>query len=438
MFSDDTARSNQVASSGPRPGGNTPSGQACVLSPGHSAACTPTCPISHETHVSHYSDIIIRVSDHKREEDIYAPRDLGDDLDADHGRSERASQGGRASDSGCQQLSNNEGSASKVDGGDGVSQQSHDSSVTLNVEIGRYAVIQMDDDAPKDRTSDGTSHEGESTQHAQQQQEQGDGQSQSLHKSSFKSDFFTKLTDFDQRTPVPDSSLSANRPEPSRPNKHAIHQTWIVLEYCDKGSLQDAVDRGWFRTAPSQTAGPPNMCAITSTALEVSSALLYLHSHGIVHGDLSAWNVLLTTSGSTAMQGGRGFVAKVADFGLSRCLDVKTRIQTKTYGTITHQPPETLLHGMVSRETDTYSLGVLLWQMYTGSRPWAGMTHAQIIMAVASQISRLQFPEDTPQDYADLACSCLNYNVAKRPSMADICKALESMKAKYAAAGCSK
>lgn len=69
---------------------------------------------------------------------------------------------------------------------------------------------------------------------------------------------------------------------------------------------------------------------------------------------------------------------QVADFGLSKSLDIKTRIQTRTYGTITHQPPETLLHGLVSRETDTYSFGVLLWQMYTGSRPWAGMSHAQV------------------------------------------------------------
>ncbi len=71
-------------------------------------------------------------------------------------------------------------------------------------------------------------------------------------------------------------------------------------------------------------------------------------------------------------------VPQVADFGMSRALDIQSRIQTRTYGTITHQPPETLLQGMVSRETDTYSLGVLLWQMYTGTRPWAGMTHAQV------------------------------------------------------------
>jgi mitogen-activated protein kinase kinase kinase 11 len=39
------------------------------------------------------------------------------------------------------------------------------------------------------------------------------------------------------------------------------------------------------------------------------------------------------------------------------------QVQTNTYGTITHQPPETLADGCVSRETDIFSFGVLLWQM---------------------------------------------------------------------------
>lgn len=45
---------------------------------------------------------------------------------------------------------------------------------------------------------------------------------------------------------------------------------------------------------------------------EVATALHYLHSHGIVHGDLSAWNVLLTSTGPGAAEGSRGFTAKVS------------------------------------------------------------------------------------------------------------------------------
>ncbi len=54
---------------------------------------------------------------------------------------------------------------------------------------------------------------------------------------------------------------------------------------------------------------------------------------------------------------------QIADFGLARALDIKSRIQTKTCGTLTHQPPETLMEGIISKAVDVYSFGVLLWQV---------------------------------------------------------------------------
>lgn len=83
--------------------------------------------------------------------------------------------------------------------------------------------------------------------------------------------------------------------------------------------LQDAVDRGWLRvnrtTGASVAVGPgseANMRAVLSTAREMASALSFLHARGIVHGDLSAWNVMLCTTGVGANDGGRGFIAKVS------------------------------------------------------------------------------------------------------------------------------
>jgi tRNA A-37 threonylcarbamoyl transferase component Bud32 len=73
------------------------------------------------------------------------------------------------------------------------------------------------------------------------------------------------------------------------------------------------------------------MSSILATASEVASALLYLHSHGIVHGDLSAWNVLLTSSGAAAMQGGRGFIAKARPAVMARlCVLLRIRALRKS------------------------------------------------------------------------------------------------------------
>jgi serine/threonine protein kinase len=96
----------------------------------------------------------------------------------------------------------------------------------------------------------------------------------------------------------------------------------------------------------------------------------------------AGWNVMLSSAGPSASTGGRGFVAKVADFGLSRAMGAKGRIQTRNYGTITHMPPELLSAGTASMAVDVWSFGVLLWQMASGSRPWSGMSQAQVIYKV--------------------------------------------------------
>ena len=60
-------------------------------------------------------------------------------------------------------------------------------------------------------------------------------------------------------------------------------------------------------------------------------------------------------------------------------------------------PPELLTTGRLSKAADTYAFGVLLWEMYTGQRPWAGMLQMQIIFNVTVQSKQLQFPQGAPQ-----------------------------------------
>lgn len=69
--------------------------------------------------------------------------------------------------------------------------------------------------------------------------------------------------------------------------------------------------------------------------------MTYLHSLDILHGDLTGGNILLVSSNKDS----RGFIAKVADFGLSRVLSAEA-VSTGTYGTVTHMPPELLTTGL--------------------------------------------------------------------------------------------
>ena len=104
--------------------------------------------------------------------------------------------------------------------------------------------------------------------------------------------------------------------------------------------VQEASDKGFFR--PN---GVPDFTYILAAAADIAAGMAFLHSKGVAHGDLTGGNVLLASDKSSPS----GVVAKVADFGLARAMDVKSKIETRTYGTVTHMPPELLEKGIFSK-----------------------------------------------------------------------------------------
>lgn len=191
-------------------------------------------------------------------------------------------------------------------------------------------------------------------------------------------------------------------------------EIWLISEFCNRGPLLTAIENGMFLIKPNDQRGQPNLIFILQTLQEISSAMEYLHSHDIVHGDLTGGNVLLTSSDKD----GRGFTAKVVDFGLSRICEGGA-LKTSKMGCAEYMPPELITGGLLTKSGDVYAFGVILWELYHGERAWSGMKPVEVLEKVARH-DILTFGEHTPRRLKILGEKCLNPFPKQRPDFSDI------------------
>jgi serine/threonine protein kinase len=135
---------------------------------------------------------------------------------------------------------------------------------------------------------------------------------------------------------------------------------FLVLEYVDGRTLRRELREG-----------PISPKRAVRIARGIVDALVAAHGHGIVHRDLKPENVMLT------QRGDERDCVKVLDFGIAK-LDVQGGVPLTRAGTIFGTPdymsPEQALGQTADGRSDLYSLGVMLFEMLTGTRPFQGGT----------------------------------------------------------------
>ncbi|KAI1714302.1 protein tyrosine kinase domain-containing protein [Ditylenchus destructor] len=181
----------------------------------------------------------------------------------------------------------------------------------------------------------------------------------------------------------------------------------IVMELVQGGSLDK-----YLRKQPTTLDEKLQMVLGASWGLE------YLHLRKCIHCDIAARNCLYDD---------RAKVLKISDFGLSRegnfyQLTVQRKMPVKWLA------PETLKTGRFTRETDVFSFGILVWEIYSNaSEPYGKMTQAEVQEKVKLGY-RMPMPSITPHEVADLITSkCWDEVPEKRCSMTEICNELQQI-----------
>jgi predicted ATPase/DNA-binding SARP family transcriptional activator len=194
----------------------------------------------------------------------------------------------------------------------------------------------------------------------------------------------------------------------------------IVMEYVPGGSLRTLLD----------TAHPLPLSRVLTLGLELADALSRAHHHGIIHRDLKPENVLLAADGTP----------RLTDFGMARWeQDATTLTQSGTlFGSPAYMSPEAVRGEELDVRSDIWSLGVLLYELLAGRRPFEGRHITPVLASILEDpIPDLrQYRPDVPPELVDLLGRMLLKERTRRlPSMRQVAAELEAIRAGRASDG---
>jgi len=169
-------------------------------------------------------------------------------------------------------------------------------------------------------------------------------------------------------------------------------------------------------------AGPLPLKNVLDIAGQIAEGLAEAHVHKIVHRDLKPGNVMVTPQGRV----------KILDYGLAKVLEIaqssdhlETAAQTisdqrsregKIVGTIGYMSPEQARGQSVDSRSDTFSFGIMLYEMASGKSPFAGSTPMDTLSAIIqkTEVPVRELNPEVPPKLAEVVSRCLEKDPGER------------------------
>jgi len=163
------------------------------------------------------------------------------------------------------------------------------------------------------------------------------------------------------------------------------HILYMVMEYVEGMTLKEYIQRN----------GPIEVQEALDIMKQVTIAIAHAHANDIVHRDIKPQNILIDTYGQV----------KVTDFGIAIALSATALTQTNAVlGSVHYLSPEQARGGMATKKSDTYSLGIVLYELLTGRLPFSGETPVSIALKhlQSDTPSVKRFNQNVPQSVENI------------------------------------
>lgn len=183
---------------------------------------------------------------------------------------------------------------------------------------------------------------------------------------------------------------------------------YIVMEYVPGRTLKDKIKQ----------EGHLSVAEALTVAKGIASALAHAHANNLVHCDIKPHNILMMPDGS----------AKVADFGIARAVTESTMTYTgNVVGSVHYFSPEQAKGTMITPKSDVYALGVVLYEMLTGSLPFTGETPVSVAMKHLQEepVPVRQLDPSIPPVVEAIVARAMSKDPAMRPDAAEIVRDIQ-------------